>query len=576
MFLQWRSIEDYITNVSIVLLALCGLTIILIDHETKAKQKRLAAALTEGFWKFTPRQVDNENQRKLKWMKLFLAGIMIACTVVSLTVQYIKAKGAIIMAISIIVMWITFLSTVFDSKIKDEKKTERRNHNNKENSLGWNKRSKQMNVNEDSDNRLPVTIVTGFLGSGKTTLVKKVLDNTVGIKVLVIENEIGAEGIDHELLLQHAAKEEIILMNNGCICCTVRKDLISTFHKMFLDISFSTLDWILIETTGLADPAPLIQSLYMDKECSKHLRLDSVITVVDAKHLPRHLGNKNSTGAHGGLSEAIQQIIFADRIILNKGDLINEEDLQQLLTSINQINSNAPIICCNYANVPVEDILNIRAFDPSKNSALINKDDNENDDSNTSTMGFIQYNDKGKILPQKIRIHKKIKTGNNPSLKIERINRTDGNISEDIEGSEINTLSLSSYNPMDLDMFNLWISSLLRLQGGNIYRLKGIINMYGYDCQFVVQGVHMIFDGQLGANWDDTDDTIRANVSTNIARTNMSNVNNTAEDHSTSIDDTSKCKRKSKLVFIGIGLNPTALKQSFLACEYTPEEQLPL
>jgi hypothetical protein len=202
MFLQWRSIEDYITNVSIVLLALCGLTIILIDHETKAKQKRLAAALTEGFWKFTPRQVDNENQRKLKWMKLFLAGIMIACTVVSLTVQYIKAKGAIIMAISILVMWITFLSTVFDSKIKDEKKTERRNHNNKENSLGWNKRSKQMNVNEDSDNRLPVTIVTGFLGSGKTTLVKKVLDNTVGIKVLVIENEIGAEGIDHELLLQ--------------------------------------------------------------------------------------------------------------------------------------------------------------------------------------------------------------------------------------------------------------------------------------------------------------------------------------------------------------------------------------
>jgi molybdopterin-guanine dinucleotide biosynthesis protein len=293
MFLQWRSVEDYTTNVSIVLLALCGFTIILIDHETKAKQKRLAAALTEGFWKFTPLQVDNEKQRKLKWMKLFLAGVMIACTVVSLTVQYIKAKNAIVMAITIIVIWMTFLSTVFNAKIGDEKNSKRSNHLNKEKSLGWNKRSKQTDVNEDSDNRLPVTIITGFLGSGKTTLVKKVLDNTIGIKVLVIENEIGAEGIDHELLLQHAAKEEIILMNNGCICCTVRKDLISTFHKMFMDTSFSTLDWILIETTGLADPAPLIQSLYMDKECSRHLRLDSVLTVVDAKHLPLHLGNIN-------------------------------------------------------------------------------------------------------------------------------------------------------------------------------------------------------------------------------------------------------------------------------------------
>jgi G3E family GTPase len=241
---------------------------------------------------------------------------------------------------------------------------------------------------------------------------------------------------------------------------------------------------------------------------------------------------------------------------LNKGDLVNEEDLLQLLTSINQINSNAPIICCNYANVPVEDLLNIRAFDPSKNSALINKDDNENDNSNSSTMGFIHYDDNGKILPQKIRIHRKIKTENDPSLKIERINRTfDGNISEDKGGSEINTLSLSSYNPMDLDMFNLCISYLLRLQGGNIYRLKGIINMYGYDCQFVVQGVHMIFDGQLGPNWDETDDTININ-------------NNTTEDHSASMDKTSKFKRKSKLVFIGTGLNPTALKQSFLACEY--------
>lgn len=241
---------------------------------------------------------------------------------------------------------------------------------------------------------------------------------------------------------------------------------------------------------------------------------------------------------------------------MNKGDLINAEDLQKLLTSIDQINSNAPVICCNYANVPVEDLLNIRAFDPSKNSALINKDNNENNNNNLSSKGFIQYDDNGKILTEKIRIHRKIKNDNDSSMSTNRINGTyNGNISEGTEGSEITTLSLSSYNPMDLDMFNLWITSLLRLQGGNIYRLKGIINMYGYDCQFVVQGVHMIFDGQLGPNWDETDDTVNIN-------------NNNIGDHSSSIDKRSKYSRKSKLVFIGIGLNPTALKQKFLACEY--------
>lgn len=235
-----------------------------------------------------------------------------------------------------------------------------------------------------------------------------------------------------------------------------------------------------------------------------------------------------------------------------------------MLVSINQINSAAPVICCNYANVPVCDLLNIRAFDPSKNDALNNI--NEYDNSNVSTMGFIQYDDDGKILPQRIRLHRKNKTENNSVFKVDTVNNSDENTSKNNESNEINTVSLSSYNPIDLDMFNLWISSLLRLQGGNIYRLKGIINMYGYDSQFVVQGIHMIFDGQLGPNWDD--DNSNNNDSETQSYSATIDNSTTTQDYSSSarMNNNSK-RRKSRLVFIGMGLNATVLKQNFLACE---------
>ena len=119
---------------------------------------------------------------------------------------------------------------------------------------------------------------------------RHLLRNTEGMKVLVVENEIGQEGVDHELLLQHTQKENIILMNNGCVCCTVRGDLLATFHELFKASTFANIDWIVIETTGLADPAPVIQSLYMDKQCAKAMRLDGVLTVVDAKHVMGHIG----------------------------------------------------------------------------------------------------------------------------------------------------------------------------------------------------------------------------------------------------------------------------------------------
>ncbi|KAJ1431662.1 CobW/HypB/UreG, nucleotide-binding domain-containing protein, partial [Ochromonadaceae sp. CCMP2298] len=276
------------------------------------------------------------------------------------------------------------------------------------------------------DSRLPLTIVTGFLGSGKTTLVKNILSNTVGMKVLVIENEIGAEGIDHELLMQQTAPEEIVLMNNGCVCCTVRKDLLTTFHRLFDHEAFASLDWIVIETTGIADPAPLIQSLYMDAQCQARLRLDSVIAVVDCKHLPLHLTQKPAEGA--GIS-------FADRVLLNKTDLVTASELECLLSTVHAINPHAQLIACQNSQVPIR---------PKRGLSAANK-------------------------------------------------RREQSREKEQSRHSVQTVSLLEAAPLDLDRFNRWVSDLLANRGADVFRLKGILRMQGYEEQFVAHGVHMIF-----------------------------------------------------------------------------------
>lgn len=576
MFLKWSTDEDCATSAAIILLTLAGLTIIMIDHQTKARQKRLAATLTQGFWKFKPTQVDDWKQRKLNWMKLLLAGMMLSCTAMSITVKYLKVTKALVLCATIFIGWVTFLTAALAKKPTKAKGTA----DSDVDISGWKAKLKGSVSTEDK--RLPVTIVTGYLGSGKTTLVKKVLDNTAGIRVLVIENEVGVEGIDHDLLLQHTGKEEIILMNNGCICCTVRKDLIKTFHDMFADPSFSKLDWVLIETTGLADPAPLIQSLYMDVECSKYLRLDCVLTVVDAKHLSYHIGNKEGdggdsggdrskskgdslsgvrTGVHGGIPEAAMQIIFSDRIILNKVDLVSDDDLNATEEVLRSLNHTAQIIRCEYSNVPVQDLLNIRAFDPSRNSALISSNSSEDknkkiakdgnnlsgkldrdDLKNVAKGGFIRYDGDGKIISSKIKLGVGSSESNDPNT--------------------VSTISLVTTKPLNLDMFNLWIAALLRIEGANIFRLKGILNMYGYDNQFVVQGVHMIFDGEIGPPWNHLDSHGKALLNDH---------SNTADDHGDSHSH-SNGTRRSRLVLIGVGLNATSLDAAFLGCEHVVEE----
>jgi G3E family GTPase len=208
-----------------------------------------------------------------------------------------------------------------------------------------------------SDARIPVTVVTGFLGSGKTTLLNHVLTRHHGRRIAVIENEFGEIGIDHELVVK--ADEEIFEMNNGCICCTVRGDLIRILGQ--LARRRDKFDYVLIETTGLADPGPVAQTFFVDEAVREQFRLDGIVTLVDARHVGQHIDDS---------SECQEQIAFADRILLNKTDLVSAADLGRLESTLQQMNATATILRTSHAEVPIEAVLDLRAFDLDTKLAL--------------------------------------------------------------------------------------------------------------------------------------------------------------------------------------------------------------
>jgi len=313
------------------------------------------------------------------------------------------------------------------------------------------------------------------------------------MRILVIENEVGSEDIDSQLLVQQTEQEDIILLNNGCVCCTVRKDLISTFQKIFSQNGLmSKLDWVVIETTGLADPAPLIQTIYMDKDCQEKLRLDSVITVIDGKHFSHHLNPREyqssesatidgSNSNIGGLyhinnilNEPVQQAIYADRILLNKTDLISPDELSIVTANIRDINTQADILFCSHGVVDVDKLLNIHAFDPLKNVSLLLND---------SSKFSITLDQNGKIPLKKM------------AFNTRSVKQVESSLQK-----RLSTLSLRTPKPLNLQKVNSWITSLL-LRGVDIYRMKGILNIDGYDEMFVAHGIHMIFDGKKGNTW---------------------------------------------------------------------------
>ena len=199
-------------------------------------------------------------------------------------------------------------------------------------------------------NKVPVTILTGFLGSGKTTLLNRILTEEHGRRIAVIENEFGEVGIDQGLVIN--ADEEVFEMSNGCICCTVRGDLIRVLGNLMK--RRDKFDYVLVETTGLADPGPVAQTFFMDDEIQNEFTLDGIVTLVDAAHIDQQLGRSD---------ESTEQVAFADVLVLNKTDLVNDESVNKLESRLRGMNSMARILRSENANVPVDTVLNLGAFD---------------------------------------------------------------------------------------------------------------------------------------------------------------------------------------------------------------------
>ena len=321
---------------------------------------------------------------------------------------------------------------------------------------------------------IPVTILTGFLGSGKTTLLKRILTESHGQKIAVIENEFGEENIDNEILVNDT-QENIIQMNNGCICCSIREDLRDTLQVLAEKKRKGelTFDRVVIETTGLADPGPVAQTFFMDEEIAEQYLLDSILTLVDAKHAESQLNDRQ---------EARRQIGFADHIFISKTDLVAEAEVKALMHRLTQMNPRAPQKTVHFGEVVIADVFDLRGFnlnakldiDPDFLKADLHDHDHEGHD------------------------HAEGEHCDHPSHAAEHPREGGHHHVHDDDVKSFVFRSDKAFSPAKLEDF---LGAIVNIYGPRMLRYKGVLNMEGTERKVIFQGVHQLMGSDLGPAW---------------------------------------------------------------------------
>ncbi|MBN9404271.1 MAG: GTP-binding protein [Burkholderiales bacterium] len=325
---------------------------------------------------------------------------------------------------------------------------------------------------------IPATILTGFLGSGKTTLLQRVLSEAHGQKIAVIENEFGEENIDNEILV-HDDGEQIIQMSNGCVCCTIREDLRATLQLLAAKKRKGLLDFerVIIETTGLADPGPVAQTFFMDDEIAESFLLDSIITLVDAKHAAQQLNDR---------LEAQRQVGFADQIFISKADLVSKDELEALQHRLKHMNPRAPQRVVHFGEVALGEVLDLRGFNLNAkldiDPEFLKEDEHEHHHHDHDHDHAGEHCD-------------------HPSHQHDHDGHGHGHAHHHHHDDDVKSFVFRSERAFDPARLEDFLGAMVNIYGPRMLRYKGVLSMKGTERKVVFQGVHQLMGSDLGPAW---------------------------------------------------------------------------